>query len=94
MDNLGDLSLDEVKETIYDKPDNINRLKEFFGNKNTPPVLEAGQYLTRDNLEAYKELARRIVDAGKDSTGVQAWRIQQIDSYLSAEGTQNVTGSS
>ncbi len=94
MVSLSDLPLDEVKERLYDKPDNINRLKEFFGNKNTPPALEAGLYLTRDNLEADKELAQRIVDTGKDSTGVQAQRIQQIDSYLSAEGTQNVTRSS
>ncbi len=94
MVNLSDLSLDEVKERLYDKPDNIMRLKSFFGNKNTLPALEAGQNLTRDNLEAYKELARRIVDAGKDSTGVQVRRIRQIDSYLRIEGTPDVTGSS
>lgn len=82
MNNLGDLTLDKVKERLYDKPDNIIRLKEFFGNKNTPPALEAGQYLTQDNLEAYKELARRIVEAGKDSSGVQAKRIRQINDYL------------
>ena len=94
MDDLGDLTLDEVKERLYDKPDNINRLKEFFGNKHTPPILEAGQYLTRDNLETYKELAQRVVNAGKDLTGVQAQRIRQIDNYLSGGGTLNDTGSS
>ena len=76
------LSLDEVKSWVYDKPDNINYLRGFFGNKNTPPDLQAGQNLTRDNLEAYQELAQRIVDAGKDSTGVQAKLIQQIVDYL------------
>ncbi len=85
MDFSG-LSLDEIKLWIYDKPDNINSLRDFFGNKNTPPDLQAGQDLTRDNLEAYQELARRIVNAGKDSTGVQAKRIQQINEYLSVEG--------
>ncbi len=94
MVNLSDLSLEEVKEQLYDKPDNIIHLKEFFGNKNAPPALEAGQYLTQDNLEAYKELARRIVEAGKDLTGVQARHIQQINSYLIGGGTPNVVGSS
>lgn len=89
MVNLSDLSLDEVKERLYDKPDNIIYLKDFFGNKNTPPTLESGRHLTRDNLEAYPELAQRIVDAGRDFIGVQAKRIQQITDYL--EGTQDDT---
>ena len=42
MVNLSDLSLDEVKERLYDRPENIIHLKEFFGNKNVPPVLESG----------------------------------------------------
>ena len=88
------MPLDEVKRRLYDKPDNITHLKDFFGNKNIPPDLEARRYLTRENLEAYKELAQRIVDAGKDLTGVQARRIQQVDSYLSAEGVSDDTGSS
>lgn len=82
-------SLDEVKRWIYDKPDNINFLRDFFGNKNTPPDLFAGRNLTRENLEAYQELAQRIINAGKDSIGVQAKRIQQVTDYL--EGTQDDT---
>lgn len=87
--DFSNLSLDEIKLWIYDKPENINYLRDFFGNKNTPPDFEAGRNLTRDNLEAYQELAQRIVDAGEDSIGVQAKRIQQIADYL--EGTQDVT---
>jgi len=87
--DFSNLSLDEVKRGVYDKPDNVNYLRDSFGNKNTPPDLQAGQNLTRDNLEAYQELAQRIVDGGKDSTGVQAKRIQQIVDYL--EETQDVT---
>ena len=87
--DFSDLSMDEVKRRIYDKPENISHLREFFGSKNAPSNLEAGQYLTPANLEAYKELAQRVIDAGKDSTGVQARRIRQIISYL--EGTRNVT---
>ncbi len=45
--------------------------------------------MTRENLEAYQELAQRVIDAGKDSIGVQASRIQQIIDYL--EGAQDVT---
>lgn len=80
--DLGNLSKDEVKSQLYDKPENIGHLREFFGNKDTPPNLEAGQNLTRENLEAYRELAQRLINAGKD-TGVQARRIQQINEYLS-----------
>ena len=87
--DFSDLSMEEVKRRIYDKPENISYLREFFGSKNAPPNLEAGQYLTQENLEAYQELAQRVIHAGKDSTGVQAKRIQQIISYL--EGTRNVT---
>jgi len=87
--DFSNLSLDEVKAYVYDKPDNINHLREFFGNRNIAPNLAARQNLTRANLEAYQELAQRIVDAGKDSTGVQAKRIQQITDFL--EGTQDVT---
>jgi hypothetical protein len=83
------LSMDEVKSWVYDKPENIEHLRDFFGNKNTPPHLEAGQNLTRENLEAYQELAQRVIDASKDSLGVQASRIQQIIDYL--EGAQDVT---
>ncbi len=83
------LSLDEVKSWVYDKPENIEHLREFFGNKNAPPHRDAGLNLTRENLEAYQELAQRVIDAGKDSTGVQARRIQQIIEYW--KGTSNVT---
>ena len=85
--DFSNFSLDEVKDHIYDKPDNINFLRDFFGNKSMPPDLQAGRHLTRDNLEAYQELAQRVIDAGKDSTGVQAKRIQQITDYLT--GTEN-----
>lgn len=88
MDDLGSLSLDEVKRRIFEKPENINHLREFFGNKTTLPNLEAGHNLTRDNLEAYRELAQRITDAGKDSTGVQARRIQQISRYLAGRAEE------
>ncbi len=80
--DFSDLSLDEVKLWIYDKPENINHLREFFGNRNTPPNLVVGQNLTHTNLRAYQELAQRTVDAGKDLTGVQAKRIQQITDFL------------
>ena len=83
------LSLDEVKSYIYDKPENINHLTDFFGNKNTPPNLQAGQSLTRQNLEAYQELAQRAINTGKDSLGVQADRIRQITTYL--KGIRNDT---
>ena len=89
MDDLRDLPLDEVKRWLYDKPENISYLKEFFGNKNIVPNLAAGQSLTPENLAAYKELAQRVINAGKDSTGIQAKRIQQIDEYVNAEGARN-----
>lgn len=76
---FSNFSLDEVKARIYDKPDNINFLRYFFGNKNTPPDLQAGQSLTPGNLEAYQELAQRI---------------RQIKRYLSGEETPDATGSS
>ena len=87
--DFGNLSLDEVKSWVYDNPENTNFLRDFFGNKNTPPNLAAGQNLTPENLAAYQELAQRVVDAGRASTGVQAQRIQQITDYL--KGTQDAT---
>ena len=80
------LTMDELKGHIYDQPDNINHLRDFFGRVTKsgvqPPNIAAGKNLSRGNLEAYRELAQRIVDAGKDSTGVQARRIQQINDFL------------
>ena len=80
------LTMDELKAHIYNQPDNINHLRDFFGRVTKsgvqPSNVAAGRNLSRGNLEAYRELAQRIIDAGKDSTGVQASRIQQINDFL------------
>ena len=86
--DLTKLSMDEVKKIVYTVPDGVTRdiLSDFFGVVRStgvdPPNLAAGEYLTRESLEAYRELAQRLINAGGDASGVQARRIKQINDFL------------
>lgn len=81
-EDVAALEMAELKARLYAHPDNVIYLRKFFGGAHQAPELGAGRHLTVELLYALVELARRISAAGKDSTGIQAKRIVQIQEHM------------
>jgi RHS repeat-associated protein len=78
LSDLKNATVDQLKQFTTNLPASPNRdlLSKFFKTGDLP------QGLSKASLEAYKELAIRAVEAGKDKMGVQAQRIEMINRIL------------
>ena len=82
---LAKLSLDELKSVYAGTQQKL--LGQLFGDgvQGARLALSSGRMpagLTREAMMAYAEIARRYIEAGRDTTGVQALRLQIIKQAL------------
>ena len=83
--SLAKLSLDELKSVYAGTQQKL--LGQLFGDgvQGARLALSSGRIpagLTREAMMAYAEIARRYIEAGRDTTGVQALRLQIIKQAL------------
>jgi hypothetical protein len=74
---LASLTLNSLKEIIKGRATEL--LRQFF-----KPPYELPRGLTRQHLEAYREVAKRAIEQGKDTIGEQAFRLRLIEKALEA----------
>ena len=68
------MSLNALKGIIQGRATQL--LREFFKTGKLP------EGLTRQHLEAYREIAKRTIEQGRDTIGQQAVRLKQIEKAL------------
>lgn len=83
--DLSNLSRRDLNQLIGDEQRGL--LKRFLGQglkgaQNRAADFQLPEGLTRDTLNISKEIAQRAINAGADSTGVQAERLKLIERAL------------
>jgi hypothetical protein len=88
-DRFQSLTRGEIAKCIG--PDQVHLLRQFFGTGLAGAQVASQQFqvpaaLKRESLEAYHEIARRVIMAGQDGLGVQRLRLRLVERALELMG--------